>query len=175
MRAYQYELAHLYEKRKNVFRFDSGSLFQSLSTASVIGIVVAFIGVAMSAIQWQGYTSWYVSVTAAALVETVIVTVLVTLLLEGRRKREIRRTLELAFLNHHIRNAITQLSMARFVGDPQLHERFVREAVDRISEVLFRIANSKDLTGLSLEVDLQGMQLSHEGEAREQEGKTKAS
>jgi hypothetical protein len=65
--------------------------------------------------------------------------------------------------------------MARFVGDPQLHERFVRQAVDRISEVLFRIANSEDLTGLSLEVDLQGMQLSHEGEAREQEGKTKVS
>jgi hypothetical protein len=58
--------------------------------------------------------------------------------------------------------------MAEYVADPQRHERLVREAVGRISEVLFRIANSADLTGLSLDVDLQGMQLTHEGEAREQ-------
>ena len=100
--------------------------------------------------------------------ETVIVTALVTMVLEGRRKRAIRRTLEIAFLNHHIRNAITQMSMAQYIADPQQHERYVREAVGRISEALFRIANSADLTGLSLEVDLQGMQLIHEGEAREQ-------
>jgi hypothetical protein len=49
----------------------------------------------------------------------------------------------------------------------------VREAVGRISETLFRIANSTDLTGLSLEVDLQGMRLTHEGEAREQEEEKK--
>ena len=35
-------------------------------------------------------------------------------------------------------------------------------------EVLFRIANSADLTGLSLEVDLAGVELAHAGEAREQ-------
>ena len=51
----------------------------------------------------------------------------------------------------------------------------MREAVGRTSEALFRIANSADLTGLSLEVDLKGMQLTHEGEAREQEEKKKAS
>ena len=111
---------------------------------------------------------------SAAVVETVIVTSLVTMVLEQRRKRAIRRTLELAFLNHHIRNAITQMSMVQYVTDPQRHERFVRDAVGRISEALFRIANSADLTGLSLEVDLQGLQLTHEGEAREQEEKKKA-
>jgi len=175
MKAHQHELAHLYQPHKNVFRFASASLFQSLISAAVIGIVVAFIGVALSAVRWQGNTSWYVSATTGAVVEMVIVTALVTMVIEGRRKRAIRRTLELAFLNHHIRNAITQMSMAEYVADPQRHERLVREAVGRISEVLFRIANSADLTGLSLEVDLQGMQLTHEGEAREQGEKKKAS
>jgi len=33
---------------------------------------------------------------------------------------------------------------------------------------LFRIANSADLTGLSLEVDLAEVELAHAGEAREQ-------
>ncbi|MFZ0798994.1 MAG: hypothetical protein WCA13_09245 [Terriglobales bacterium] len=175
MKAYQHELAHLYRHRKNVFRFSSASLFQSLITASVIGVVVAFIGVALNAVRLQGNASWYVSATNGAVVETVIVTALVTIVIEQRRKRAIRRTLELAFLNHHIRNAITQMGMAQYVADPQQHERLVREAVGRISEALFRIANSADLTGLSLEVDLKGMQLTHEGEAREQEAKKKAS
>jgi hypothetical protein len=175
MKAYQYELAHLYEQRKKVFTFGSASLFQSLITAGVIGIVVAFIGLALNAVQWQGNTSWYVRATTGAVVEMIVVTALVTMVLEGRRKRAIRRTLEIAFLNHHIRNAITQMSMAQYIADPQQHERYVREAVGRISEALFRIANSADLTGLSLEVDLQGMQLTHEGEAREQEDKKKAS
>lgn len=175
MKTYEHELAHLYEHRKNVFRFSSASLFQSLITASVIGVVVAFIGVALNAVRWQGDTSWYATAMTAAVVETVIVTALVTIVLEMRRKRAIRRTLELAFLNHHIRNAITQMSMVQYVTDPQQHERLVREAVGRISEALFRIANSADLTGLSVEVDLKGIQLTHEGEAREQEEKKKAS
>jgi hypothetical protein len=122
----------------------------------------------------QGNTSWYVSPTTAAILEAVIVTAMVTLVIEGRRKRAIRRTLELAFLNHHIRNAITQMSMALYVTEPGQQERYVSESVGRISEVLFRISNSADLTGLSLEVDLQGMQLTHEGAAREHEDKHKA-
>src|SRR5713101_3723231 len=171
MKAYQYELAHFYEHRKNVFRFSSASLFQSLITASIIGVVVAGIGVALNALRLYGNAYVYVSATTAAVVEMVIVTALVTIVIEQRRKRAIRRTLELAFLNHHIRNSISQMVMAQYVDDPQQHERLVRAAVGRISEALFRIANSADLTGLSLEVDLQGMQLTHEGEARDQEEK----
>jgi len=173
MKTYQHELAHLYEHRKNVFRFSSASLFQSLITASVIGVVVAFIGFALNTVRMQGNASWYVSAATGAVVEAVIVTVLVTIVIEQRRKRSIRRTLELAFLNHHIRNAITQMSMAQYVADPQQHERLVQEAVGRISEALFGIANSADLTGLSLEVDLKGIQLTHEGETREQEEEKK--
>ncbi len=171
MKTYEHELAHLYEHRTNVFRFSSASLFQSLATASIIGVVVAFVGVALNAVRWYGNTSWYVSATTAAVVEAVVVTALVTIVLEQRRKRSIRRTLELAFLNHHIRNAITQMSMLPYVTEAQQQERVVREAIGRISEALFRIANSADLTGLSLEVDLKGIQLTHEGEAREQEEK----
>jgi hypothetical protein len=171
MKAYAHELAHLYEHRKHVFGFTSASLFQSLTTASVIGVVVAFIGVGLNAVWSHQNTAWYVGATIGAVVETVIVTALVTIVIEQRRKRAIRRTLELAFLNHHIRNAITQMSMAHYVADTQQHERLVRQAVGRISEALFRIANSADLTGLSLEVDLTGIQLTHEGEAREQEDK----
>jgi hypothetical protein len=168
-------LAHFYEHRKKVLGFSSASLFQSLISAGVVGLVVALVGIALDEVRRQRNASWYVSATTAAAVEMAIVTALVTIVLEQRRKRAIRRTLELAFLNHHIRNAITQMSMAEHIADPQQHERFVREAVGRISEALFRIANSADLTGLSIEVDLQGIQLAHEGAAREREDEKKAS
>src|SRR5216117_1192900 len=145
MKAYQHELAHHYQQRKNVFRFASASLFQSLITAAVIGIVAAFIGVALNAVRWQGNTSWYVSATTGAVVEMVIVTALVTMVIEGRRKRAIRRTLELAFLNHHIRNAITQMSMAEYVADPQRHERLCRKRAAGIPKVCFGMATARTL------------------------------
>jgi hypothetical protein len=136
-------------------------------------MLVTFSAVALNSVRWHG-NAWYVSATGAALLEGAVVTALVTVVIEGRRKRAIRRTLELAFLNHHVRNAITQMSMLQHIADPVLQERYVRESVERISEVLFRIANSRDLTGLSLEVDLQGLQLTHQGAAREQEDMKKA-
>jgi hypothetical protein len=96
-----------------------------------------------------------------------IVTVLVTIVLEQRRKRAIRRTLELAFLNHHVRNALTQMSMIYYAADPEKRERLLQDAAARVSEVFFRIANSVDLTGLFFEVDLGGVELAHAGEVRE--------
>src|SRR5256886_6886696 len=155
MKAYQHELAHHYQQRKNVFRFASASLFQSLITAAVIGIVVAFIGVALNAVRWQGNTSWYVSATTGAVVEMVVVTALVTMVIEGRRKRAIRRTLELAFLNHHIHNTITQMSMAHYVAGTHRHEHLSPEAGCRISGHLFRITFNGGLSGLSLVVALE--------------------
>ena len=77
-----------------------------------------------------------------------------TIVLEQRRKRAIRRTLELAFLNHHVRNALTQMSMVSYIADPEKREH---------------------LLGLSLEVDLAGVELAHAGEAREQGEVKKAS
>ena len=76
--------------------------------------------------------------------------------------------MELAFLNHHVRNALTQMSLVSYIGDPEKREHLLQDAAARVSEVLFRIANSVDLTGLSLEVDLGGVELAHAGEAREQ-------
>ena len=58
MKAYQHELAHLYAHRKNVVKFSSASILQSLITAGVIGIVVAFVGVALDAVREHGNTSW---------------------------------------------------------------------------------------------------------------------
>jgi hypothetical protein len=168
MKAYQHERAHSYEHPRSFFDFKSASLFQSLITAATIGIFVGSVGVALNAVWFYRQTSWHVTATVQGLVQMLIVTVLVTIVLEQRRKRAIRRTLELAFLNHHVRNALTQMSLVSYIGDPEKREHLLQDAAARVSEVLFRIANSVDLTGLSLEVDLGGVELAHAGEAREQ-------
>jgi hypothetical protein len=156
MKAYQHEHAHSYEHPHSVFDFKSASLFQSLITAATIGIFVGSVGVVLNAVWFYRQTSWHVTAMVQGLVQMLIVTVLVTIVLEQRRKRAIRRTLELAFLNHHVRNALTQMSMVSYIADPEKREHLLQDAAARVSEVLFRIANSVDLTGLSLEVDLGG-------------------
>jgi hypothetical protein len=128
------------------------------------------VGVALNALWFYRQTSWHVTATVDGLVQMLVVTVLLTIVLEQRRKRAIRRTLELAFLNHHVRNALTQMSMVSYIADPEKQERLLQDAASRVSEVLFRIANSADLTGLSLEVDLAGVELAHAGEGRGEEG-----
>jgi hypothetical protein len=175
MKAYQHERAHDYEHTHPVFDFKSASLFQSLITAAMIGLFVGSVGVGLNAVWFYRQTSWHVTATVQGLVQMLIVTVLVTIVLEQRRKRAIRRTLELAFLNHHVRNALTQMSMVSYVADPGKQEHLLQDAAARVSEVLFRIANSADLTGLSLEVDLGGAELAHAGEAREHGEAKKAS
>ena len=48
------------------------------------------------------------------------------------------------------------MSMVSYIADPEKREHLLQDAAAGVSEVLFRIANSADLTGLSLEVDLGG-------------------
>lgn len=169
MKTYEHELAHSYEHCKSILGYRSASFLQSLTTALVLGTMAALIGVAMSAALYYRHAAWYICAAVGPLVDTLVVICLGTIALEQARKRSIRRTLELAFLNHHVRNALTQMIMASNLTDAGKQDRFMREAVSRVSEVLFRIANSADLTGLSLEVDLGGAELSHEGEAREKQ------
>jgi hypothetical protein len=170
MKSYEHEFAHSYEHSKSIWGYSSGSFLQSLTTALVVGTIAALLGVATSAALYYRHVVWYICLAVGPLVDTVVVIGLATIALEQRRKRSIRRTLELSFLNHHVRNALTQMTMASNVTDPDKQERFIREAVSRISEALFRVANSADLSGLSLEVDLRGAELAQEGEEREKTG-----
>jgi hypothetical protein len=100
-------------------------------------------------------------------VDTLVVICLGTIALEQARKRSIRRTLEIAFLNHHVHNAMTQMIMASNLTEADKQDRYMWEAVSRISEALFRVANNADPTSLSLDVDLGGTELAREGDERE--------
>jgi len=169
MKTHAHEATHSDDHAKSFLGYSSASFLQSLTTALVLGTIAALMGTAASAGLYYHHVAWYISAAAGPLVATLVVICLATIALEQARKRSIRRTLELAFLNHHVHNAVTQMIMASNLADPSKQELFMRQAVSRISEALFRVANSADLTRLSLKVDLGGAELIRSREGREKQ------
>jgi len=169
MKAYQDELAHAYDQCR--FRFRSASFSHSLIMATVVGVVVASVGIALFALSRYLQIPWQIAAATGGIGQVVIVSVLLVIVLEQHRKRLIRQAREFTFLNHHIRNAITEMTMASYLADLDKQQRIRSEALERISGALRRIANCADLNGLSLEVDLTGADLAEEGVDGEQEDK----
>jgi len=162
MKAYQHDLAHAYEPWRS--RFRSASLFDSLIIATVVGALVASVGIALFALSRYLQIPWHIAAAIGGVGQVVIVTFLLMIVLEQRRKRSIRQARELTFLNHHIWNAITQMTMASYLADPDKQQRIRCEAVERISGALRRVANSADLNESSLEVGLTGVELTREAD-----------
>lgn len=155
------------EPAKRAFRHSSASFRQSLATPSMRGVVAALIASAAGATMYHEHVGWYVNVGTILVVETLVAVFLMTIALERTRKRSIRRTLELAFVNHHIHNALAQIVMASDVTDIAKHDRYIQVAISRISEALFRAGNESNLATLTLDVDLEGKDLNRERQDRE--------
>jgi hypothetical protein len=149
-------------------RLLSASLSYSLIMASVVGVIVAAVGIALFALSLYLQIPWRIAAAAGGVGQVVIVTALVMIVLEQRRKKLMRLSQEFTFLNHHIGNAITQMTMASYIGDLDKQQRIRSEALERISGALSRIASSADLDALSLDVDLTGAKLAQEGSTGEE-------
>jgi hypothetical protein len=161
MKAYQHNLAHAYDQCRS--RFRSHSFSRSLTIATTVGVLVASVGVALFALSRYLQTPWPTAAATGGVGQVVIVTFLLVIVLEQRRKRLIQHAQEFTFLNHHIWNALTQINLASSLSDPDKQQRIRCEAVERISGALRRVADSADLDGLSLEVDLAGGELIRQG------------
>jgi hypothetical protein len=161
MKAYQHDLTHAYESWRSPFR--STSLSHSLTIATVAGVLVASVGIALFALSRYLQIPWHVAAATGGVGQVIIVAFLLLIVLEQRRKRLAQHAQELTFLNHHIWNAITQMTMASYLADADKQQRIRCEAVERISGALRRVADSADLNGLSLEVDLTGVELARQG------------
>jgi len=169
MKTDDHDSSRSYKHANRIFGYRSASFLQSLTTALMVGTAAALMGVAVGAALYYDHVAWYVSAAVGPVVDTLVVMCLVTIALEQARKRSIRRTLEIAFLNHHVHNAMTQMVMASNLTESEKQDRYMREAVSRISEALFRVANNADPTGLSLDVDLGGTELTRGREEREKQ------
>ncbi len=93
--------------------------------AVVIGIIVASAAIILDAAWTQRATTWYLRAIVIGSLQLVLVTLLVTAVLEQRRRQIIRRTLERRFLNHHIRNALSQVQLAEQVSDRERQHHLV--------------------------------------------------
>ncbi len=117
------DLAHAYGPWRS--RFRSASLFDSLIIATVVGALVASVGIALFALSRYLQIPWHIAAAIGGVGQVVIVTFLLMIVLEQRRKRSIRQARELTFLNHHIWNAITQMTMASYLADPDKQQRII--------------------------------------------------
>lgn len=108
---------------------------------------------------------WYVRAIIIGSLQLVLVTLLVTAVLEQRRRQIIRRKLERRFLNHHIRNAMAQVQLAEQVNDRERQRNLVQDAISRVSGTLYRVTDGSD-AALSLEKDMQGSEMAQQERAR---------
>jgi len=129
MKTYQHDLEHAYHQSPS--RFCSTSLSHSLIMATLVGVVVASVGVALFALSRYLQVPWPIAAATGGIGQVVIVSILVMIVLEQRRKRLIRLAQEFTFLNHHIRNAITQMTMASYLADLDKQQRIRSEALQR--------------------------------------------
>lgn len=167
MKIHGHRFVHSYKNTTKELTYSSASFLQSLVTASMLCTVAAFLALAAGVTMYYGHVAWYVNVGTILAVETLVAVFLVTITIERTRKRSIRRTLELAFVNHHVNNALAQIAMSSNVTDITKHDLDLQQAISRISEALFRAGNRSDLATLSLDVDLGGKDLNRGREDRE--------
>ena len=126
-----------------------------------------FISVATAATLHLAHVGWLAIVGSVVTVETILAILVMTIAIERTRKRAVRRILELAFINHHVHNALAQIVMSSEIADVAIRDRYIQESVSRISEALLRSENDYDLAGLTLDVDLGGKRLNRERQQRE--------
>jgi hypothetical protein len=136
-----------------------------VTAAVTIGTIVATVAVTLDAAWTQHETVWYVRAIIIASLQLVLVTLLVTAVLEQRRRQIIRRKLERRFLNHHIRNALAQVQLAEQVNDRERQRNLVQDAIARVSGTLYCVADGSD-AALSLEKDIQGSEMARQERCR---------
>jgi hypothetical protein len=141
----------------------------NLMNAMLVSALALFLEVAVGGTLYYDHFTWYTSAGGGLLANTLVGICLGTLALERTRKRSNRRMLELAFLNHHVHNGLTQMIMVSQVTDTDRHDQLTRDAVSRISEALWRVGTGSDVAGLSLDVDVGGKDLTRAREAREKQ------
>jgi hypothetical protein len=147
-------------------RLKPATLRQSVVAAAIIGIIVASAAVILDSTWTLRATTWYARAIVIGSLQLGLVTLLVTAVLEQWRRQIIRRALERRFLNHHIRNALSQVQLADQVNDRERQHRLVQDAISRVSGTLYRVTNGSD-EGLSLEKDMEGRELTLQERTRE--------
>lgn len=87
--------------------------------------------------------SWVREITVENVLTGLLAGALAFMYLEQRRTTSERRLEEIAYLNHHIRNALTAIKLARFAGDDSMRLQIIADASDRIEGTLRRFTQEE--------------------------------
>jgi hypothetical protein len=109
--------------------------------------VIAFIVIFGIDLIWHfgAIANWFWERATRAIVEAAIVAIIGGYLFHLREKRMLRRYREVQYLNHHIRNALSLITMGE---QPLTGEQAsaVRKATDRICSVLEQLSRGEEMS-----------------------------
>ena len=125
------------------------------SRAVVVGILAALLGLILDeAARLFGYP-WFYERFLENAVEGLFIGVIVfwlSILREGRMQRRMR---EIAYLNHHIRNAMQTIELVSVgIADAQQRMELINVSVRRVTKTLSRISRETDELNLEFSPDL---------------------
>jgi hypothetical protein len=115
----------------------------SVVRALIVCAFLAFTGESTSMFVHARGLSYFDEVLIENVITGVLGGALILLYLEERRRRTTSRMEEIAFLNHHIRNALTAITLSGYAGDDTLRLEIVSDASRRIEMALKRMSEQE--------------------------------
>jgi len=112
----------------------------SLVRAVVFALLMTLGSVILALLMHREGVQWYVEFFVDDVITGILGGVLVFLYMEERRRRAVRRVEELAYLNHHIRNALTAISLAPYAKDDDARLQMIQDASSRIEGAIRKMS-----------------------------------
>ena len=112
----------------------------SLARAFVFALLMIVGSIALAFLLHREGVRWYVEFLVDDALTGILGGVLVFLYMEERRRRAVRRVEELAYLNHHIRNALTAISLAPYAKNDDKRLQMIQDASSRIEGAIRKMS-----------------------------------
>lgn len=119
-----------------------GSLVRGL----IFGCFLGLLGEALAWLVHARGLSYIDETIMLNLLTGIVAAGLVFIYLEERRRRTSNRVEEIAFLNHHIRNALTAINLSRYAGDDSVRLEIVADASRRIESALRKMSEQEHVS-----------------------------
>jgi hypothetical protein len=121
-------------------------MWSSVIRAVMFGVVLGLLGAVWSVAMHAHGFSYAEELWMEHLFTGTVAGGLVFFYMEERRLRTSNRMEELAFLNHHIRNALTAINLSRYADDDSMRLQIVADASLRIENTLRKMSEQEHVS-----------------------------
>jgi hypothetical protein len=112
----------------------------------MFGAVLGFLGAVWAVALHSRGLSYWDEVWMENLFTGTVAGGLIFFYMEERRMRTSNRMEEIAFLNHHIRNALTAINLSRYADDDSIRLQIVADASQRIETTLRKMSDQEHVS-----------------------------